>query len=303
MDFDHSPHLSCNSSSYRLLMPSRAVNSSRPCQTLSDYLDEVNKIRKSWRKRKAKSKGDSGSLWFRGQRSAQWKLRPRIYREEYADAEESEIRLAFEGNGLQLATASVNRTKWEWYFLMQHYGAPTRLLDWTANPLVALYFAIADQGENVDSRDAAVWAFDPWRWNRIHGDGLRGPGLADWKEAQPYLPDLEDACDGVRVHKPWPIAVEPPSIDRRLANQTARFLLFGKKEDLVEAADRTDLASQGKKQSRLLQIVIRRSKLESMRCELDDLGINRRVLFPDLQGLGTHLSWEWKSFRNRRRLY
>jgi len=284
-------------------MSSRTVNSKHPCKTLSDYLREVNGIRRRWRKGKQRSWGDSRALWFRGQRSAKWDLRPEVYRDEYAGAQESEIRLAFEGNGLQLATTNLNRTKWEWYFLMQHYGAPTRLLDWTANPLAALYFAIADERDDLKSHDAAVWIFDPWRWNNLHFDGLSGPGLPDWEETQPYLPDLEEACNGNQVQKRWPIAIEPPSIDRRLANQAARFLLFGKRKDLVKAADRTDIANHGRKQSRLEQIIIAREKLESLRYELDDVGLNHRILFPDLQGLGKHLSWEWKSFRKRKRFY
>jgi hypothetical protein len=161
----------------------------------------------------------------------------------------------------------------------------------------ALYFATVEEREDVKKDAAAVWAFDPWRWNKLHSDGLRGPALPDWEETKPYLPDLEDASDGVQVQKAWPIAIEPPSIDRRLASQTARFLLFGKKKDLIKAADRTDLGSRSRKQSRLVQIIISRKKLESIRLELDDLGINHRILFPDLQGLGAHLSWEWKSFR------
>ena len=284
-------------------MPSRAANSKRPCQTLSEYLHEVSKIRRRWRRGEENSKGDSRPLWFRGQRSEAWDLRPRIYRDEYADATESELRLEFEGNGLQLATSNLSRTKWEWYFLMQHYGAPTRLLDWSGNPLAALYFALADERDDLKNRDAAVWILDPWRWNSLHFDGLRGPSLPNWEEAQPYLPDLEMACDGVKVGKRWPIAIEPPSIDRRLASQTARFLLFGKKKSLLNAANRTDMGNRGKRQSRLEQIVIASNKLESLRFELDDVGINHRILFPDLQGLGTHLSWEWRNFSKPRRLY
>jgi hypothetical protein len=286
-----------------MVMTPRVLNPKRQCLTISDYLDQVSEIRKRWRNKKATSKGDSRPLWFRGQRSAEWDLRPRIYRPEYKRADESEIRLEFEGNGLQLTKTHLNRTKWEWYFLMQHYGAPTRLLDWTGNPLAALYFAIVEGREDVKKEDAAVWVFDPWRWNKLHGDGLGGPALPDWEETEPYLPDLEEACDGNRVQKDWPIAIEPPSIDRRLASQTARFLLYGKKKDLIKAANRTDLGSRSKKQSRLVQIVIASKRLEGIRRELDDVGINHRILFPDLQGLGTHLSWEWNGFRKRKRLY
>lgn len=283
-------------------MPSRAVNPKRPCQTLEAYLAELNEIKKKWRGREVQSKGESESLWFRGQRSAEWNLQPRIYRPEYNRDDEAEIRLEFEGNGLQLATANANRTKWDWYFLMQHYGTPTRLLDWTGNPLAALYFAIID--ERKVSSDAAVWVFDPWRWNRLHGGGgLEGPGLPGWEETLPYLLDLEKACDDPRLRKAWPIAIEPPSIDRRLSNQAARFLLFGKKKDLIEAANRTDLEKKGKKLSRLSQIVISRKKLESIRGALDDLGVNHGTLFPDFQGLGSYLSWKWKKFSKPRRLY
>src|SRR6266404_4510867 len=156
-----------------------------------------------------------------GQPSAAWDLRPRFYRPQYEDAEESEIRLEFEGHGLQLAATDRNRSKWEWYFLMQRYGAPTRLLDWTGNPLAALYFAIISERKDVEKEDASVWAFDPWRWNRLHTDGLKGPALPGWEETEPYLPDLEDACNGLRVQKAWPIAIDTPSIDSRIASQTA----------------------------------------------------------------------------------
>jgi hypothetical protein len=203
-----------------------------------------------------------------------------------------------------MAATTLSRNKWETYFLMQHYGAPTRLLDWTGSPLAGLYFAVVDENEKAKSEGAAVWVFDAWRWNDLHFRNLSGPSLPGWEETEPYLQDLEDACNEERISKRWPIALDPPSIDRRLASQTARFLLFGKTRDLILAADETDQTERkNKKRSRLAQIVISSGSLEKMRLELDDLGVNRRVLFPDLQGLGTYLSWEWKSFRKKRRLY
>jgi len=201
------------------------------------------------------------------------------------------MRLAFESSGRQLV-AFDSKDKWGWYFLMAHYGAPTRLLDWTANPLVALYFSVASAKPGTD---AAVWVIDPWQWNKVHIPKLYGPALPGWEETEPYLWDLESAMDtdNKDTTRKWPIAVEPPHIDRRITAQDGRFTLFGTAKDMVGSTRVNPPVRKPK--ARLDKIVIARSKALSIRDELHNVGINQKSIFPDLSGLAQHICWEYRT--------
>ncbi len=101
---------------------------------------------------------------FRGQADADWSLEPsiaRVLRGQSAANVMNAEKLAVEEfkmhAHLYLSSAIVTRTTdfTGWWSLMQHYRAPTRLLDWTASPYVAVYFAAEDHW----SKDGAVWLF------------------------------------------------------------------------------------------------------------------------------------------------
>src|SRR5215471_11898925 len=119
-------------------MPRRKtfLSEANPVTNLASFLKTIKKIRSHWREdREVTSRGDSKELWYRGQSNAVWGLTPSRWRKQYVEEIEAEMRLAFESAGRQLVSADSQRDKWGWYFLMAHYGAPTRLLDWTVNPL------------------------------------------------------------------------------------------------------------------------------------------------------------------------
>ena len=262
--------------------------------TLGDYLRLVKEVRGEWINPDADCIGDEGPPWFRGQGDSSWGLVPRIYRREFSNADEKELRHEFQSAGIQLVGSAVLRTKWDWYFLMQHYGAPTRLLDWTINPLVALFFSLEDHIEEKRTSDAAVWAIDPWWLNKRQFSGCDGPLLPDWGEANGLLPDLDRAFAGAKVWHQLPVAIEPPHLDERLSAQGSRFVVFGKTKDLTRSALARGTRSYRRRGAiRLSKIVIPAGKTKRLLRELDQLNINRAVLFPDLGGLAAHMCYRW----------
>jgi hypothetical protein len=270
-----------------ILHPTRA-------NSLSAFLSRVDSLRRlwgtksrTWEGEKIARKGEEEALWFRGQ-PADAKLSPKLYRAGYEDADEPEIRAQFQYRAIQLMQSNVPNPdrKWDWYFLMQHYGVPTRLLDWTENPLVALFFAVSDE---QNDGDASIWVLDPyWLNHKLIGDVV-GPMLPDWSEAQVYLKPLEDSFGlNLQVRKSRPAAIDPPHIDRRVAVQASHFVIFGRSRDLAR------IRHVKAKNCRLAKIIIPRASVRSIQRQLEDCGITYSFIFPDLEALGKEIAASWK---------
>jgi hypothetical protein len=244
---------------------------------LSECLERLKELREAWAPpKKPDFRGDEQPLWFRGHLNARWKLTPKIYRPEYLGADESEIRNEFQSRALQVIQGRMPADKWEWYFLMQHYGVPTRLLDWTENALIALYFAVENHPGNCD---AGVWALDPAWLNKGLRKSVEGAMLHDWHEAQPYLRDLEVAYEGKKVTVGLPAAIEPPHVDRRLAAQSSRFVIFGTTKDMM----RTKSVRQ--RNRKIGMVTIPQPLIKGLQEDLINVGITSASVFPDITGL------------------
>jgi len=173
---------------------------------------------------------------------------------------------------------------------MQHYGAPTRLLDWTDNPLVALFFAVDRfekeqcEADSKEQEDAAVWVLDPKWLNRHLKKGITGPMLHTWDDADSYLGDPFEHT--IRVQKP--AAMDPPHVDPRLSIQASHFVIFGLTKDL------TKMTAVRKRASRLAKIPIAKESLDAIQDELEICGTTWGALFPDLEGLCKGIRKRWR---------
>jgi len=88
-----------------------------------------------------------GQFWYRGCGKASYELKPSLYRhkrsktiEDFMSLEQKLI-ARFQQRSIPFHSRTI-ADLWEWLFLMQHYGVPTRLLDWSESPLMALFFAV-----------------------------------------------------------------------------------------------------------------------------------------------------------------
>ncbi|MDR0896414.1 MAG: FRG domain-containing protein [Oscillospiraceae bacterium] len=109
--------------------------------------------------------GGEYTRWYRGQPDIRWALQPSVQRvREYTAKFESRISNDFIMNAsVTMPNMPDNHEFSKWITIMQHYGLPTRLLDWSESPLVALHFAVAP---GQDDADASFYVLNPGLLNR-----------------------------------------------------------------------------------------------------------------------------------------
>jgi hypothetical protein len=224
---------------------------------------------------------------WRGHDDANWTLLPEVFRPAPNGKRFDEVSLIRSF----MAHAESRREKCppmsdklSWLLLGRHYGLPTRLLDWTASPLVALYFASADH-----SKDGCIWAANAGTVN-LASIGVRRlvapdeqlvTSLADLAfsvgPSGPDTPELKKMKDSV-------IFSGTREIDARVFAQHASFSIHGSKIDLAGA----DIARGEKWRSKY---IVPAGYKKSIRAALTSLGLTKMSLFPDLSALAEELKF------------
>ena len=172
---------------------------------------------------------------------------------------------------------------WHQMVVGQHYGLPTRLLDWTHSALIALSFATSERDfEKTDKRDGVVWRIDaeelvdllPEAYRTVlHEDNteyfsIRTLNRLASTTAQ-FDSDLQDSAIAI---------LEPPSTDPRIINQYSYFSIIP-----LAMSDIEGFLEQ--KTEKTVRYIIDRSIRWDIRDILDQLNVSERIAFPGLEGL------------------
>lgn len=215
---------------------------------------------------------------FRGQSDASWNLIPALYRstelnlgakhweEKYDLWEQQSLKLFFDEGLPYLPPLERNYSNDR--ILAQHFGVATRLLDWSKDPLVATFFAVEDWKSELD---AALFMI---------------------------LPDAHYRPEEVRSLGPHTaISLRPPAIDRRIPAQKSVFTFhpYGPSEAPFVPLDlRDDIGNHitipGGTTRGFVKIVIPKRAKVHLHQTLSGMGIDRRNLFPGLEGVGATIT-------------
>jgi len=218
---------------------------------------------------------------YRGAGSSTSTLSSSLVRLAGRDGDTARLELALVRNFRKYAhhAAAPSDSIWSWLALGQHCGLPTRLLDWTYSPLVALHFATHDTAEF--DRDGMIWCVAFVAADRLLPRRLRELLKADMSDTITVdmlagFPTLQSFDRLART--PFVIFMEPPALDRRILHQHALFSLMSSPMARLDDWLRTHPSLVRR------VLVPARAKWE-IRDKLDQANINERVLFPDLEGL------------------
>lgn len=215
--------------------------------------------------------------WFRGQRDANWNLEPSIKRHGGTEAERALFK-RFKQNALSHVVYRPS-TEWEWLFVMQHHGLPTRLLDWTESALIGLYFALDGENDANPDAAAALWAMDPIglnqasRWSGLHQADI--PGFDDDEDLEQYLPS-KVARGNIALE---PIAAIAARNNSRIQVQQGVFTIHHKTLEPLNAANRLD---------HIWRYIIPKDLISDLRKNLEMLNLTKLSLFPELANVASH---------------
>ncbi|MCQ2014617.1 MULTISPECIES: FRG domain-containing protein [Clostridium] len=215
---------------------------------------------------------NDGRVWFRGQSKNTYKLNSSLYRlkydnlGEFINLENQQLNLLkVNSNLLEIGSNEIERL-----YLMQHYGMRTRLLDWTSNISIALFFLSLEWTSDVNAR---LWMLNPCKLNELaeKGFGLISPNSFTIKEFQ----EMNNS-----------IAIYPIRNNKRIIAQHGYFTVQGNIGLPLEEEFNCRLIEEGYLKYIDLSYELKRDIINFLK--IND--VNEFTVFPDMEGLKDYVN-------------
>lgn len=234
-------------------------------KTLADYMACINTLRV-----------DNEVLWYRGHADEKYLLQPTIYRAPYTWEKEKSFMNEFKAKATKFIKAKDDY--FEWLFIMQHHGTPTRLLDWSENALVAIAFATQYRKDEHSGKNAVVWCLNPIKFNEpVHFGNC---------EEEPIPNIIENTTvqqmytNSARTKRP--IAILGSYNNERIIAQKGVFTLFPEQPSF-------SIDSLNDAEKYLTKIIIQDNCVDEIAKELYFIGLNELSLFPGLESISKEI--------------
>lgn len=253
-----------------------------------------------------------GEAWFRGHSTASYRLTPSILRNLDPELDSRGRKIldarpriseggSFMGINMERMVDEFRRraipflthapkNDFEWLFIMQHYGVPTRLLDWTTNALVALYFAVQNlslskcepvedaaksfmEGDEIQGGGFSIYALDPYKLNyESTGHASYPIDICEDERFECYADPMSAG-----LNASFPICVLAPHNNPRIRAQSGVFTLHGSQISEIDYYNAL--------RPLIHKIFIPYEYLGSFQRQLLALGMTDSFIFPDLEGV------------------
>lgn len=258
--------------------------------SISEYIDIINEIK------------DEGYNFYRGQDSFEvHKLLPSILRQKVDVDSGSVVKMydkrcdmAFMNSFKSRAVACLDfipQNDWEWMSTAQHYGLPTRMLDWSLSALTSLFFAVENENFNYESEtdNPIIWCLNPIALNekvRFVDDYQVIPNIIEESKS---LQDGLNEKYGIGKYQGdiiYPVAIICPTSNGRINSQKGTFTLFPLNAKPLEEMENVD--------EMLCKIIINKSNKAKIKKQLYEIGITYSNIYPDLEFVCKDIKYDYE---------
>jgi hypothetical protein len=255
---------------------------------LDQFKDDLGLKRSTW------------NPWYRGHSDVDWTLLPSMYRPpERAELERELLRDFKIWMSTEHSFSPNNEI--EWIFVAQHHGLPTRMLDWTENPLVSLFFAAENSHNNKDGK---IFVIHPAEFNEMVGfsthnnipnsQGLVSVPTTDQEFFSHYIVNLIDSNVSREPAAKLPTAFRPKSRFKRSMSQNGVFTIHGNDKTPLDKYQPSPFGIK------MIEIIVPYGEKQKIKRQIYDVGINHGYLFGDPDSVAKSVRYRYsrKYLRN-----